>query len=190
MEWGNNEIRFSHNTHSTECATAAVSQHLDPCLKLAVDVLQYSAALQYCKIAILEDRRKEIQDPHDEMRQELLVPTGTKCDLCRYLARRISLWLEVASSILQQAPSAGLHGTNMAASAGASGRLSRRPHWLLVVLAAVATIEAAAAVVACDGPLCGDLSVVRVRRCVAVTALMPPPPPPPRPRLRLGGGRW
>ena len=156
MEWGNNEIRFSHNTHSTECATAAVSQHLGPCLKLAVDVLQYSAALQYCKIAILEDRRKEIQDPHDEMRQELLVPTGTKCDLCRYLARRISLWLEVASSILQQAPSAGLHGTNMAASAGASGRLSRRPHWLLVVLAAVATIEAAAAVVACDGPLCGD----------------------------------
>ncbi len=84
MEWGNNEIRFSHATHSTECATAAVSQHLDPWLKLAVDVLQYSAAfavMQYCKIAILEDRRKEIQDPHDEMRQELLVPTGTKCDL-------------------------------------------------------------------------------------------------------------
>ena len=81
---------------------------------------------------------------------ELLVPTGTTHTVWFLLPSGWSHQLVAAASLPR------LHCTCMAPSAGASGRPSRRPHWLSVVLAAVATTEATASAAACCGSVFRD----------------------------------
>ena len=137
--------------------------------------LRARGVLQYCNIAILQHVTQSSSAANTNTTCMMHATEGTARTHRHHahLAVFVAIWLvasacgccflEVASSILQQAPLPGLNCTCMAALAGASGRPSRRPHWLS------ATIEATAAAAA-YGSVFGDAGPASDSSCGAACA--------------------